>query len=454
MNETTESIPSKPVKPTTSAQDPQYLQAVKSVRDTLDKLKGCPEKEKEKLQNDISQLNEMYEKVTSGRVEIVIFGEISTGKSAMINALIGRAVAEVDVQGGWTKQVWGTAWDGAGHVIPGLEKSELVLIDTPGINEVDGSDRAELAETTARRADLILFVTDSDLNETEFGALVELAAVQKPIILVFNKVDLYPEEEELRLQEALSERIKNLIPQDHIVKTVADPRAVEYVFEQEDGSTRTEWKKPEPDVSALKSLILETLEKEGLGLIALNAAMYAADKSDRIASLRVEMRNKTADQVIWTMAATKALVVALNPIPVVDVFGGLATDAVMIVTLSKVYGLNLTMSQARGLARSIAAAAGVYALGELTNYGASFFKAVTFGFGVPLTILPQGAAAGFTSYIIGRAAKHYFEQGGSWGVDSAKSIVASILANTDKDSVLNHLKDEIRDKLNWNRHAK
>ena len=175
---------------TTTNQDPQYKDAVAAVENTLEKLRGCPAAEKEQLQNDIRQLNEMFEKIVSGRLEIVIFGEISTGKSAMINALIGKQVVDVDVQGGWTKQVWGTAWDGAGHRVPGLESSEVILIDTPGINEVGGKDRADLAETTARRADLILFITDSDLNDTEYTALVELAAVQKPILLVFNKKDL------------------------------------------------------------------------------------------------------------------------------------------------------------------------------------------------------------------------------------------------------------------------
>ena len=147
-------------------------------------------------------------------------------------------------------------------------------------------------------------------------------------------------------------------------------------------------------------MILETLGKEGLGLLALNAAMYAADKSDRISALRVSMRDKRADQVIWTMAATKAVVVAANPIPYVDIVGGVAVDALMIVTLSKVYGLSFSMSQARGLAKAISGAAGIYALGELTNWGASTFKLLTGTLGTALTMLPQGAATGFTSYII------------------------------------------------------
>lgn len=436
-----------------SVQDPKYQESIKAVEKTLAELRGCPDAEREQLQKDISQLNEMYEKVTSGRVEIVIFGEISTGKSALINALVGRKVVEVDVQGGWTQEVHGAAWVGADYHLPGLESSELVIVDTPGINEVDGADRAALAEVTARRADLILFVTDSDLNDIEYAALVELAAVQKPIICVFNKVDLYLPKDRDHLVNVLKQRLDGLVPSNHFVMTAADPREIEIVTEDADGTTSSQWKKPEPDVVQLKSLILETLENEGLGLIALNAAMYAADKSDRISAMRVEMRNRQADQVIWTMAATKAVVVAANPLPFVDMLGGLAVDALMIVTLSKVYGLSFSMAQARGLARSISAAGGIYALGELANWGASMFKLATGTLGTALTLIPQGAAVGFASYIIGKSAKRYFEQGGSWGSGSAKSVVKEILADTDKDSVVAHLKTEIRQKLNFNRHA-
>jgi uncharacterized protein (DUF697 family) len=166
------------------------------------------------------------------------------------------------------------------------------------------------------------------------------------------------------------------------------------------------------------------------------------------------MRNRQADQVIWAMAGTKAIVVACNPFPVFDVLGGLAVDALMIVSLSQVYGLNMSMIQARGLAKTIASAAGLFALGEMTNWGASLFKGLTATFGTAITMIPQGAAAGFTSYIVGKSAKRYFEHGGSWGVDSPKQVVTDILNNTDRDSVISQLKEEIRQKLSFNRHAK
>ena len=443
----------KPPQPENVLEDQGYQDSIAAVENTLARLRGCPPDELAELQADIQQLNDMYQKATSGRIEIVIFGEISTGKSALINALVGRAVAEVDVQGGWTKEVWGTAWDGCGYRVPGLDRSEVVLVDTPGINEIGGKNRTELAEATARRADLILFVTDSDLNETEFQALVALASIQKPIILVLNKTDLYNTDQQDELLDILQKRVQEMIPPANIVRTMADPREIEYVIHLPDGSVRNEWKKPDSNVSELKTLILETLEREGLDLIALNAAMYAADKSDRISTLRVRMRNARADQVIWTLASTKAMVVALNPVPYIDILGGVAVDALMISTLSKVYGLSLTMVQSQGLAKAIAKAAGIIALGELPSIGASAFKLLTGTLGTALTILPQGAAAGYSSYIIGKAAKHYFEHGGSWGADSAKSVVRRIIDETDKNSVLTHLKDEIRSRLTSNRHA-
>ncbi len=437
----------------TNHEHEQFRRALASVESTLAKLRECPPKERDRLRHDIDQLQQMFDKATSGRVEIVVFGEISTGKSALINALAGRRVAEVDVQGGWTKTVQSSKWENCEYHVPGFERSAVVLVDTPGINEVGGQEREELAETTARKSDLILFVIDSDINETEYVSLVELAAVHKPIILVMNKRDLYDVRQWSALQEVVARRVGDLIPNNHIVSSAADPRPIEHIVESPHGITESTWQRPEPDISQLKSLILSTLEKEGLELIAINAAMFAADKSDRVASLRIELRNRRADQVIWTMAATKATVVALSP-TVVDIVSGIATDAVMIVMLSKVYGLNFSMVQARRLAKAIAQAAGIFALGELVSWGASAIKLATVHLATPLTMLPQGSAAGFSSYIIGQATKHYFEHGGSWGADSPKHIVRQILDQTDRDSVLTHLKDEIRKHLTWNRHAK
>ena len=182
--------------------------------------------------------------------------------------------------------------------------------------------------------------------------------------------------------------------------------------------------------------------------------MYAADKTDRIASLRVQLRDRRAGQTILSYAALKSMAVALNPVAVADVLGGSVVDVTMVATLAHIYGLQMSWMHARKLVASILKAAGWVMLGEvLTTTASSAFKALTVGYGLVLTAVPQGAAAGYGSYIVGQAAKYYFEHGSSWGTEGPKAVVRRILDETDKRSVLAHLKEEIRNAIRDNPHA-
>lgn len=441
---------------TTTNNDSDFDDALSAVRTTIDRARTCSEAEREVLRSDLNQLQEMEHKLTNGQVEIAVFGEISTGKSALINALLGEAVAAVDVQGGWTKEVWKVDWEGCAYKVPGLEASQVVLVDTPGLNEVGGTDRTLMAEEAAQRADLILFVTDSDLNEVEYSALVALARINKPILVALNKKDLYSKEQQQRLLEVLrGDRLPNVIEPDNIIPTAADPREVEYVIEAADGTTRSEVRKPPPDVDQLKARILEVLEREGLALMALNAAMYAADKNDRVAAVRVRLRNEAANRIVWKYAVVKALAVAGNPVPVADTVGGAGADAAMVYHLGKIYGLETwSWRHAVELAKSIGVSVLGVTSGELLTHVLSWgLKATTFGWATPYTAVPQGAVAGWGSYIVGQAAKVYFEQGASWGGGSPKPVIARILAKTDKQSVLARLKEAINERLHRNVHS-
>jgi small GTP-binding protein len=419
------------------------------------RFRGCNEAELRELAGDLDELGRMAEKLRAGRVDIVVFGEISTGKSALINALCGEQLAAVNVRGGWTKDVWHVPWESAGYCVPGFEDSQVVLVDTPGLNEVDGAHRGEMAQAAAARADLVLFVTDSDLNETEYRALVELAASNKPLILVLNKADLYrPDQLEDLLTLFRGPRLAGIVDPRNIVTAAADPREVEYIIESHDGRSRSEWRKPKPQVDDVKGRIVELLAAEGKALIALNAAIFAADKSDRMAALRVHYREEEAARTIWSFAVAKALVVSLNPIGAADVIGGIAVDATMVVTLGRIYGISISTNNARSLATSIAKSAGLVTIFEAAiSWASSAFKALTVGFGTVVTAVPQGAAAGFGSFIVGQAARYYFQHGASWGDQSPKQVVTQILQNTDKQSVLDQLKSEILKKLAVNRHA-
>ncbi|NKB18449.1 MAG: GTP-binding protein, partial [Pseudanabaena sp. CRU_2_10] len=103
-------------------------------------------------------------------------------------------------------------------------KVQLRLIDTPGLDEVDGKAKGELAKLSARQADLILFVIAGDLTKVEFEALASLRQASKPILLVFNKIDQYPDTDRLAIYEKIrDERVREILSPDEIVMAAASP---------------------------------------------------------------------------------------------------------------------------------------------------------------------------------------------------------------------------------------
>ncbi len=116
-----------------------YLDALTSIKKTIDAYEGCSDEERAALTREIAELRSIEEKLVAGRVDIVLFGEISKGKSSLINALIGKPVARVDVRGGTTIDLRNWTWESCSYRIPGLGDSHVVLVDTPGLNAtVDG----------------------------------------------------------------------------------------------------------------------------------------------------------------------------------------------------------------------------------------------------------------------------------------------------------------------------
>lgn len=424
--------------------------ATDAVRRQLDREEGCSSEEKAALADEFAMLRRVLGKLEARRIEIALFGEIDVGKSALINALLGRRVAEVDVRGGWTKSVAATPWPQMSETEP--SGFQVDLLDTPGINEVDSPERIAAAREAARRAELVIFVADGDLNQAEYSVLAALAAAHKPILFVLNKIDLYTAAERSRLRQVLlSERLASVLDEANFLAAAADPQLREFVIEEPGGRVHSEYRKPAPEVGELPERIDEILRREGSRLSALSASLAAADAADRITSAKLRIRDQKANQLIFGFAAGKGATAALTP-GIVDLIGGAGVDVAMIVALSKFYGTPLTKRHAGRLAWAIAQAAGWAAAAQGLTFAA--FKLFTLHAGTALTAIPQAAAASYGSYIVGHAAKYYFEHGGSWGPGGPKQVVQQILDSTDRDSVLAKFKDEIRRRLDGNPHGK
>jgi small GTP-binding protein len=447
---------------TTSTDTDAVERARDSLEATLQGLKLTPEEEKV-LSDEIRQLRELTKKLDETTIEIAAFGMVSRGKSSVLNALLGRDVFEVGATHGTTESRSAQRWEQGARGPSGLDQARLILVDTPGIDEVGGEVREALAREVARTADLILFIVSGDMQRREVQALSELRGHQKPILLVFNQIDRYPEADRASIHAKLEDdRVKGLIRPEDIVLTAARPDPIRIKIQEPDGSSKIVWEKPAPLIEPLKARILDVLEREGKALVALNTLLLAGDLHEEIVRRKVRIRDEAANRLIWNFAIAKGAAVGLNPIPVADLAGGLAVDVGMIIALSKVYGIPLTRASAVKLVRDMSIALGAMGLLQVaTRLVTSGVKSamagltiMTGGLAGPLTALgyaaiglTQASAAASTSYVVGHGAKTYLRQGCQWGPKGIKTVIQQLIVQAKTDSVIERLRDDLKKRL-------
>ncbi|PMB50183.1 GTP-binding protein [Fischerella thermalis CCMEE 5201] len=445
-----------------------YKQAQTALRNLVANLDLSPE-EQAGLEAEINDLETMLNKLDSMVVHIAAFGMVGRGKSSLLNALVGQAVFETGPLHGVTRNAqrvnWSITEETVGDTeralrvtLSGTGQSRVELIDTPGLDEVDGDTRAVLAEQIAKQADLILFVISGDMTKVEHEALSQLREAGKPMLLVFNKVDQYPEADRMAIYHKIrDERVRELLSPDEIVMAAASP-LVRTVILRPDGSRGVQMRQGNAQVEELKLKILEILQREGKALVALNSMLYADNVNEQLVKRKLMIRENAANQLIWKAVITKAAAIALNPLTVVDILSGAVVDVALILGLSKLYGIPMTEPGAVKLLQRIALSMGGIGASELlANLGLSSLKTLL-GIAAPVTggaslapyvsvALTQAGVAGVSSYGIGQVTKAYLANGATWGPDGPKVVINKILATLDEESILNRIKEELRAKI-------
>lgn len=414
----------------------------------------------------VETLTALEARLANPVLRIAVFGLVSRGKSAVINSLLGEAVLPTGPLHGVTRWPRSVYWRPAVEAVHDpLELPQIELIDTPGLDEVDGEARSAMAQEVAHQADLILFVVAGDITRTEYQALVDLQAARKPLVLVFNKIDLYPDTDRQSIYDALMALWRETAPTgdralsvDDIVMVAAAPTPVQVRVEWPNGRITEEWETPPPAVAPLKKALITLARQDGTALIALNVLREADGLETDWAKRAIATHQEAAEALIWRFAQYKALAVAFNPIAVLDLLGGLGADLAMIRALAKLYGLPVTRHEARKLWRVIAQSSGTLLLGELgtglllgTGKTAAAAWSVVDSAGGLTALLSamaaQAGAAGYGTYAVGKATQVYLERGCTWGPQGAKSVMQEILSQIDQDSTVARLRREIEAEL-------
>ncbi len=176
---------------------------LKETRDALGRLRdalmagSATPADRAALVDSIRQLDELF--------LLVIAGEFNSGKSAFINALLGRKLQPEGVTP-TTDQIYLLRYGETESRTPGDNGvwiqtapvellSKLTVVDTPGTNAIVREHEALTSEFIPR-SDLVLFVTSADrpFTESERAFLEQIRNWGKKIVLIINKIDILGDE--------------------------------------------------------------------------------------------------------------------------------------------------------------------------------------------------------------------------------------------------------------------
>ena len=127
------------------------------------------------IESAAGELQELARRRELQVIHLALFGEISSGKSSLINALLPGASVETNVIGGTTTTIQHYLWQRDSG-------DKVALVDAPGLNQVEREYEQSVMDE-AQRAHVVIFVCDGDLTRDEHLALQPLLALNKPLIV-------------------------------------------------------------------------------------------------------------------------------------------------------------------------------------------------------------------------------------------------------------------------------
>ncbi len=343
-------------------------------------------------------------------LRIVVFGTGSAGKTSLVNALLGRVAGEVSPTLGTT-----TVGETYRFDLKGIHR-QLFITDTPGLLEVGiaGTEREQLARELATQANLLLFVVDADLTQSEFLVLERLATIGKRLILVLNKTDRYTEEDAQAILERLRERTAGHLDPRDIVAIAARPEPVLLEPDRELA--------PAPTLVPLIRRLAHVLQTEGDELLADNILLQAQRLGDNVRELIDEQRRSKAERLVNRFQWICAGAIWVTPLPVVDLLATAAVNAQMVVDLGQVYGCDINLERGKALALSLAKTLG--GLGILAGAIELVTTALEFsvgGYVVGKSI--QSLSAAYLTRIAGKSFIEYFRNDQDWGDGGISGMV-------------------------------
>jgi len=176
----------------------------------------------------------MFSTPNSERTHIAIFGKTNSGKSSLLNVIIGQDISIVS-------SVKGTTTDPVSKAMELIPYGPVVFIDTAGLDDSTelGELRVKRSLKTLQKTDFAIYVIDGEDNEEEeYNEFIKrFEKYNIPYMIVINKIDKLSGDEIIKLRNTYKEAVlvsakeeKNILfLKDELIKRLNEGAAEETI---------------------------------------------------------------------------------------------------------------------------------------------------------------------------------------------------------------------------------
>lgn len=299
----------------------------------------------------------------------------------------------------------------------------------------ENSDVVTLSEI--QKSDVVLFLTNSDLTDSEFQVWEQLKAAKQPTLLVFNKQDQYQPSSRATVLQSLKQRVGV-----NVVGTAACPVTVKVRKHQEDGSFQEWIEQPMPDIQQLTQQLGAIIQEQGEQLVCntthRQVLLLKNQAKNCLNGLRRDRSVPIIEQYQWIAAAAAFA----NPVPGLDLLATAAINAQMVIDLGNIYQQKISWEQGQQIAKTMGSLMLKLGLVEIST------KAVT---GILKTNVAtfvaggmvEGVSAAYLTRVAGLSLIAYFqeqeialESGDALNLEKLRQVLQTVFQQNQKMAIL------------------
>jgi uncharacterized protein len=336
--------------------------------------------------------------------------------------------------------------DWSAHI---AQPQQLQIKDTPALFRANGVNLDERAWQLGRTADMVMFLTDGDLTDSQMQVLQQLTTMHKRTVLVFNKQDQYLPKEQTEILAKLRDRVSAIMRPEDVVAIATQPRPIKVRQHQADGSVKEWLEEPLTEITPLLDRLTAILLKEGQKLVLANslgnAEALQTEARDQLNRVRRDRAMPLIERTQWLVAGTAFA----NPFPALDLLATAAINAQLVMDLGQLYQKPLNLGQAQVIAKALATLmlklgvveASTQAIGALLKTNAITYAAGGFA---------QGISGAYFSRLAGLTLIAYFETADVPQRATAaqlQGILKSVFQQNQRSAVLQQFVQQAVDRL-------